>query len=422
METSTKITDEALSFLNPETRANPFPIYKYLRDERPVYFDPKVGMFIISRYEDIRRVLTDPKTFSSASWKDKVRDQLEDKHAMTLRKRFAAQGGFVPPPNVAAMDDPRHRDVRAVFEKAFRPARVKAMEDDIKQIAASLTDRLAEKRSCELVKEFSIPFPMTVIFNQVGARLEDMWQIKEWLNAIIERISFCQTPEQQIRSVDKTVEAQSYFRGIVGKLKGNPDGTVLSDLVNTPLADGTMLTEQELITNIIDILFQAGTETTTTAITSGVRLLCEQPGLFDRLKADPGRVRGFVEEVLRMESPAQGIFRVVTEDVELHGVKLPHGSVLHLRVGAANRDETKFACPDRLDLERKNASTHMAFGAGIHHCVGAVLARSELNWAFRTFVDRFSAIHISESQGPVTFLNNYMFRAINELHVEFEPA
>lgn len=414
------IAEEALCFLNPQTRENPFPIYDHILRERPIYFDPAVRLFIVSRYDDIRRILIDPQTFSSAKWKDTVRDQIEDAHAVTLRERFELMGGFVPPPNVASLDDPRHRDVRALFDKAFRPARVKAMEEDIRCTAAMMVDSFAGKGGCEVVESLSIPFPMTVIFNQIGTRLEDIWQVRQWLNAIIERVSFCQTPEQQLRSVDQTVEAQLYLNSIVTELKGNPTGSLLSDLVNTPLSDGSFLSEQELITNIIDILFQAGTETTTNAITSGVRILCERPGLFAQLKANPDQVRGFVEEVLRLESPAQGIFRVVTQDVEIHGLTLPRGSVLHLRVAAANRDETKFGCPAHLDLDRKNAGTHLAFGAGIHHCVGAVLARSELHWAFWTLLDRFSAMRISPRQGPVTFLRNYMFRSIDALHIEFE--
>lgn len=416
------VTEEALSFLNPETRSNPFPVYAHLLQKKPIYFDPAVKLFVVSRYDDIRRVLMDPKTFSSASWKDIVRDQIEDTHAITLKERFALMGGFVPSPNVASLDEPKHREVRALFDRAFRPARVKAMEEKIRHTAATLIAGFAAQGSCEIVRSFSIPFPMTVIFTQVGAPLEDIWKVKAWLNAIIERVSFCQTPEQQIHSVDQTVEAQCYLKAIVDELKGNPTGTVLSDLVNTPLADGSFLTEQELITNIIDILFQAGTETTTNAITSGVRMLCEQPSLFASLKENPAKVRGFVEEVLRLESPAQGIFRVVTQDVEMHGLTLPRGSVLHLRVAAANRDETQFGCPAQLDVDRKNGGTHLAFGAGPHHCVGAVLARSELYWAFSTLVDRFSAMRISPNQGPVTFLRNYMFRSIDELHIEFEPS
>jgi cytochrome P450 len=284
-------------------------------------------------------------------------------------------------------------------------------------------DAFARKGHCEVVTELSIPFPMTVISSEVGARVEDIWRIKGWMNTLVERVSFFQTPEQQFSAVDHTVEAQHYFTKVVDDLRGNGNGTVLSDLVNPPLSDGQFMSDKELITNIMDVIFLAGTETTTNAITAGVRILCEQPALFDTLRANPAeRIRTFVEEVLRLESPAQGIYRVATEEVEIHGLKLPPGSVLHLRIGAANRDESKFACPAHVDLNRKNASVHLAFGYGLHHCVGSFLAKRELYWAFATLVDRFSALRLSAVQGPIEYLKNYMFRSIKALHVEFDAA
>jgi cytochrome P450 len=241
------------------------------------------------------------------------------------------------------------------------------------------------------------------------------------MNSLVARVSFFQTAEEQISTVDHILEAQHYFKKIVDNLRGHDNGTVLSDLVNTPLSDGQFMSDAELITNIMDVIFLAGTETTTSAITAGVVMLCEQPKLFARLKANPAEyVRVFVEEVLRLQSPAQGLYRVVTEEVELHGVKLPPGSVLHLRVGAANRDESKFACPAEVDLNRKGAATHLAFGSGLHHCVGSTLARRELHWAFATLLDRFSGIRFAAQQGPVEYLRNYMFRTVKALHVEFQ--
>jgi len=422
METATTF-DGDLSFLNPATNRDPFPAYSHLLEERPIYFDPAIRFFVVSRYEDIRRILMDPKTFSSAAWQDTARAHFEDEQSKQLAERFALKGGWIPTPNVASLDDPRHREVRALFEKAFRPARVKEMEENIRLTAASLVDAIAAKGHCEVVTELSIPFPMTVISSEVGAHVQDIWRIKGWINTLVERVSFFQTPEQQISSVDHIVEAQLYFKKLVDDLRGNGNGTVLSDLVNTPLSDGQFMSDRELITNIIDVIFLAGTETTTNAITAGVRMLCEQPALFDSLRANPAEhIRVFVEEVLRLESPAQGIYRVVTEEVEIHGLKLAPGSVLHLRVGAANRDERKFTCPANLDLKRKNAAVHLAFGSGLHHCVGSSLARRELYWAFATIVNRFSALRLTALQDPISYLQNYMFRSIKSLHVQFEVA
>jgi cytochrome P450 len=413
----------SLSFLDPATNRDPFPAYAHLVQERPIYFDPAIRFFVVTRYEDIRRILMNPKTFSSAAWQDTARAHFENDLSQQVAARFVSKGGWVPTPNVASLDDPRHREVRALFEKAFRPARVRDMEENIRLTAATLVDAFAAKGHCEVVTELSIPLPMTVISREVGARIEDLWRIKAWMNSLVARVSFFQTEEEQIDTVDHILEAQRYFKQIVENLRGNHDGTVLSDLVNTPLSDGQFMSDAELITNIMDVIFLAGTETTTSAITAGILMLCEQPQLFDRLKASTAaveQVRVFVEEVLRLQSPAQGLYRVVTEEVELHGVKLPPGSVLHLRIGAANRDESKFACPAMADLNRKGAATHLAFGSGLHHCVGSTLARRELYWAFATVLDRFSGIRFGAQQGPVEYLQNYMFRTAKALHVEFQ--
>ena len=413
--------DGELSFLDPETNRDPFPAYAHLLDERPIYFDPVTRFHVVTRYDDIRTILMDPKTFSSASLKDAVLSHHEDDRAKLLKARFVTQGGFVPPPNIASTDDPRHRQIRAMFDKAFRPNRIKLMDDDIRETAATLVEAFAHTGSCDIVRAFSIPYPMTVIFNQVGARTDDIWLIKGWLNSLIARSGFFQTPEDQVQSVDDNVRAQLYFKDLIGALRKAPNETFLSDLINGSDESGAALSEEELITNIIDIIFLAGTETTTNSVSAGILKLCEAPELFQRLKADPERISGFVEEVLRLESPAQGIFRVITREVEMQGVKLEPGAVLHLRVGAANRDDRRFGCPAQLDVNRKNSSVHLAFGAGIHHCVGNVLARRELYWAFRTIVERFRTIRLAAASNGIAYLQSYMFRSINELDVELEP-
>src|SRR5882757_8078283 len=309
-----------LSFLNAVTNSDPFPAYAQLLREQPIYFDPAVGFYVVSRYEDIRRILMDPKTYSSAAWQETARSRVESEHSKRMTDRFAALG-WVPLPNVGNLDDPRHREIRSIFENAFRPSRVKDMEDEIRLTAASLVDAFAAEGHCELVSAFSIPFPLSVICRQVGARQEDMWRIKHWMDALIDRVSFLQTAEEQVSSVDQVIEAQHYFKAVIDDLRGHGNGTVLSDLVNTPLSDGRLMSDEEVLSNIMDSIFLAGTETTTNSISAGVRILCEQPDLFNRLKSDPANcLRVFIEEVLRLESPAQGLYRVVTKEVEMHGV------------------------------------------------------------------------------------------------------
>ena len=413
-------SEPVLSFLDPATNACPFPAYEHLLREQPIHFDPAANFYIVSRYEDIRRILTDPKTFGSEAWLDSARETTHSEQTRKMTARLEAEG-WVPPPNVAMLDDPRHRDIRAIFEGAFRPARVREMEEEIRGTARTLAEALPIDMPCEVVNAFSIPLPLLVMSRQVGVGREDIWRIKHWMDALIDRAGLMQIPEDEMESVDLEIEAQHYFKKVIDRLRGNNDGTVLGDLVNTPLSDGRTMSDAELLSNLMAAVFLAGTETTTNSISAGIWFLCQQPDLFGRLKSDPDRyMRTFIEEVLRLESPAQGIFRVVTRETEIHGVTLAAGSVLHLRLGAANRDDRLFGCPVQLDLGRKNAGAHLAFGSGIHHCIGAPLARRELHWAFTSLVERFARIGFAPEQKAVDYLPNYMFRSIRKLQVVFQ--
>ena len=406
-----------VGFLDPAINSDPFPTYVRLLADKPIYFDPVVNFYILTRYEDIRRVLADPKTFSSEGWLDSAHDQVHSVHAQRMKDRFEANG-WTPVPSVGTLDDPRHSELRKIFDGAFRPSRVKEMEDAIRETAIGLVDAFPPG-NCEIVSAFAIPLPLIVICQQAGARREDIWRIKAWMDSLIARAGFMLSPDQEIDAVDQLIEAQHYFKSAIDALRGRPDGTILGDLVNTSF-EGRTLTDAELMSNIMDGIFLAGTETTTNAISGGVRILCSQPELFDRIKNEPDKyLRVFIEEVLRLETPSQGIYRVVKSDTEIHGVPLPHGSVLHLRIAAANRDDRKFAAPGQLDLERRNAGGHLTFGSGIHHCVGAPLARREMHWAFTTLFDRFKGVRFAEGQREIDYLANYMFRSIRELQVEF---
>ena len=170
-------------------------------------------------------------------------------------------------------------------------------------------------------------------------------------------------------------------------------------------------------------MFVGGSETTTNALAAAVVLLIEQPEVWEQLKSDPDRfVPVFVEEVLRLESPVQGLLREAAVEVELHGVTIPAGGVVNLRYAAANRDERQFECPEKLDLEREKAHRHLAFGVGTHHCLGAPLARRELLYGFRALVDRIDELWFIDGANSFAYHQNFFLRALKELHVGFRPA
>ena len=206
------------------------------------------------------------------------------------------------------------------------------------------------------MRDFAIPLPLIVIGHQVGVPEEDIWKIKAWTDAWVQRLGMMQTEEEAIWSTEMEIEAQHYFQPIFERLRQTPDDSLLSDLVNTEIPEwGRTLTDEELHAEMMADTFVGGSETSTNAISAGVMLLIQQPDQWDILKSDPDRyLPVLVEEILRLEGPVQGLFRETAEDIELHGVAIPKGSVINVRYAAANLDDTMFETPEKLNLEREN--------------------------------------------------------------------
>jgi cytochrome P450 len=230
-----------------------------------------------------------------------------------------------------------------------------------------------------------------------------------------------QSEEQERWSVEMEIGAQHYFQPIFERLRAEPNDTVLSDMVNSEAGEAP-LSDRQLHAHMMADTFVGGSETTTNALSAGVWLLTRFPEAHAALSADiEGHLPTFIEEVLRLESPVQGLFRVAAEDVELHGVKIPEGATLNVRYAAANRDPEHFENPDLLDLERENASSHLAFGLGVHACLGAPLARRELYWGFRTLLERTTNLRLTPGAPEPRHHPNFCLRALRELHLEFDP-
>jgi cytochrome P450 len=407
-------------FLDPEVSGKPYEAYAVLRREAPVYRDPRTGFVLITRYDDVRRVLLDTENFSNQRWQAEAKRQVFPARQQRMRKLYEEKG-WLPAPSLAGYDDPRHREIREVFTKAFRAGRIKQLDGFVEATAKSLVGEFASAGACELVRALAVPLPLIVIGQQMGVPREDIWRIKGWTDAWIQRLGMMQTEEQEQWSVEQEIEAQHYFQRIYERLRAQPDDTVLSDLVNTPMGDRP-LNDNELHAHMMADTFVGGSETTTNALSGGVWLLCQFPEQYAKLAADPERhLRNFIEEVLRLESPVQGLFRVAANDVELCGVKIPKGTTINVRYAAANRDPAQFENPDELDLERKNAATHLAFGTGAHHCLGAPLARRELHWGFSALLERTRGIRLAPGKNELAIAPNYCLRALKELHIEFEP-
>jgi cytochrome P450 len=414
------MSEPAFDFLDPETSGRPYEAYARLREEAPVYRDPRTGFYLITRYDDVREVLLDTERYSSQRWQTDTKAQVLGERQLRMRELYETKG-WLPAPSLAGYDDPRHREIREVFTKAFRAGRIKQLDPFVEKTARELVAELAPAGACELVRALAVPLPLIVIGQQMGVPREDIWRIKAWTDAWIQRLGMMQTEEEERWSVEQEIEAQHYFQRIYERLRKQPDDTVLSDLINTRMGDRP-LNDNELHAHMMADTFVGGSETTTNAISGGVWLLCQFPEQYAKLDAEPDKyLRTFIEEVVRLESPVQGLFRVATRDIELHGVVIPKGATVNVRYAAANRDPEQFPNPDALDLERKNAATHLGFGTGVHHCLGAPLARRELHWAFSALLEGVKEIRLAPGKNDFAIARNYCLRALKQLHIAFTP-
>lgn len=426
-----------IDFFDPATNDCPYHAYQRLRDEAPMWQDPHTGMFVATRYDDIKQILANPAVFTNAVGSAAGMTEKAVKPTDPEEARKAAQAaeeekvlarlyqdeGWQPVATLDALDPPRHLELRRMFDHAFRPGRIKQLDPFVEQLTNRLFDEFIDDRECEWVKAVAIPLPLYVIGRQMGVPEQDMPQIKAWTDAWVQRLGLMQTFDERLWSARQEIEAQHYFQPIFERLREHPEDTLLSDLVNKEIPEwGRPLTDAELHSEMMADLFVGGSETTTNALSAGVRMLIEQPDVWDELRSDPERhLPTFIEEVVRLEGPVQGLLREVAVDTELHGVLLPAGSVVNLRFAAANRDERAYDRPTELDLEREKPKAHLGYGFGGHYCLGAPLARRELYWGFKVLTERIERMWFLEDRNDFRYQPNYFLRALLQLHIGFEP-
>ena len=410
---------EEINFTSQAVQNCPYPTYALMRERAPVWRDSS-GHFHITSYKLLREVLRDNKNYVCSKSTEKA---ALDQEKVARINQIYAQKGWIPAPTILQLDEPQHGVMRAQFEQAFSPSKVKQMEPLFKEVAESLIDGFIGKGSCDWATEFALRLPLTVVLRQSGIPLQDMWRIHGWTDAWVRHhLSFMQTEEESRQSAELEVERQHYFQPIFERLRKQPDGSLISDLVNNVIPQwNRRLTDAELHTAIGIDLLVGGIETTTNAVTEAMHVLADNPNIWAKLKAEPAKyLQRFIEEVLRLEAPAQALYRTVAHDVELNGVNIPKGSTVILRFGAANRDGEKFKCPDQIDLERQNAGAHMTFGSGLHHCLGATLSRAEIFWSLTTALQRFKSVRCVPAKNDFNYVPSRSLRALKHLYIEFD--
>lgn len=409
------------SLLDPVIRKNPFSFYRRLRQEKPVCYDSKLDVYLVTRYEDVMMVLRDHVTFS-------LEHGYQDRYANGFAAEFAEimnrdGGGFVR--DVISCDPPAHTRLRKLFESAFTAQRVRTLEPKIRQIVIDLIEPLAERGYGDGMKDIAAPLTARIICEQLGLNFDEVGseRIARWTTAVLAQIGRMQTRDQMIQNARDICDLQNYIIPHIRARETEPREDMMSDLIHARLDDerSPMLSFEEKVSCIRGFLV-AGNDTTAAALTSLLLTLATQPELAQRLYGsvdDDRLLTRFVEEVLRIAPPVHGLYRTTTREVELGGTVLPAFAQVCISFASANDDETKFPCPRTLDMSRSNVRNHLTFGTGIHHCVGAALARMEIKVAAQEIIRRLVDIELAIPIEDLTYLPTLVTRTIERLPLTF---
>lgn len=393
---------------DPGTRRDPYPLYQRIVEENPVYKLP-IGVWVFARHADCTAVLRDPRSSSdqrNSSFYQQ--DPALQERVVREREVLGVDRPFL------FMDPPDHSRLRGLVQKAFTPRVVEALRPRAQQVVDGLLDAAAEKGQIEVVEEFAYPVPIALISEMLGVPADDAERFKDWSRELASSLDpEILTPDDVLaRRFEVMRSFADYFHELIDERRSSPRDDLLSALVHAE-EQGDRLTEPELLSTLI-LLLVAGHETTVNLIANGVLALLRNPGELARFRADHGLARSTVEEVLRYDPPVQLDGRTALEDMEVGGVTIEKGEQSMLVLGAANRDPAVFDEPSRFDITRTD-NRHLSFGFGIHHCLGAPLARMEGQIALSTLARRFPGLELLDDDPP--YKDNLVLRGLAELKV-----
>ena len=359
-----------MQIFSDETRRNPYPLYDQLRTNSPVlHVPPPFNGWMIFDYEDVKRALTDSETFSNA----------------------------VPAPKnwFIFFDPPRHTKLRGLISRAFIPKVVTNLDPQIRQISRALLDEKIENGQMDLATDYAVPLPMKVIARMIGIPDGDWVRFRRWSDTIL-RLSYARQGDEEAAQAGRdftavTLEMNGYLTEMIAMRRGDPTEDLLTRLVEAEV-DGEHLSQEEIL-GFFQLLVVAGQETTANLINNTMLCLIENPDQLARLREKPDLLPSAIEEALRFRSPLAWVMRTPRHDVEMHGVTIPAGQLVLPMIGSANRDPSVFPDAGRFDISR-HPNPHLAFGHGIHVCLGAPLARVESRIALTDLLARMNDIEL----------------------------
>lgn len=396
--------------LAPEVLEDPYPFYAELRRLAPAYLVPARGFWVVSRYADVAGVLRRPELFSSSAMAAALTRPADFVPEEEAEDDWADEDRV----SIIGADGAQHARLRDVVNRGFTPGRIAALAPRVRQIARELAEPLLGTGGCELVEDFAAPFPVQVIAELLGVDPERRADFKRWSDAIMAGI-FDPEAEREAAAIGAAlVEMRDYLSAVIEERRRQPGQDLISSLVRAEEEQGVLTPHEVQI--FVFALLVAGSVTTTHLVSNMLLALMAHPAELARVVADPGLVPGAVEETLRYASPVHMIWRTATEDVEVGGTTIPKGATVAPLFASANRDEAAFPEPDRFDVNR-NPKDHLAFGHGVHFCLGAALARLEARVALETLLADGRWPVLEETS--VRWLPSMIFRGPLRLRLSF---
>lgn len=406
-------------FLDPQLQSDPLDFFAALRKQAPVYLEPRTGAYFITRAEDIRAAVSQPEVFSNEVDPSVFRvcqglslEQRDPEVAQRLKEK-----GWLVPHTLLLTDPPVHGRYRRLVMEALSAQAIRRIEPLIKAQIDRYLEPFDQGETVDFLAAFAQKLPVSIILNFLGASLDHLDNVNDWADQFFSTMMGQTSREEYLKSVDAIAEVHKFIATRVEEIEQRPDHSLLSTLMHAHEATGDApLTLEELL-SICQVLLMAGHDTTRQTLTNAVCALATRPEVLRRLDANRELIRSFVDEVVRLYSPANVTSRFTIQDTTLGGVHIPKHSTVFICWGSGNRDEQLFPAADELRCPRENLSAHMGFGYGIHFCVGMRLAKAQLGLTIEALLDRYSEITLAVEPDELSYAPAINLRALTSLPI-----
>ncbi|WP_434044076.1 MULTISPECIES: cytochrome P450 [Sorangium] len=397
-------------FVSPH-KDDPYPFYARARRSEPVFYSPVLDLWVVTRFEDVQRIARNTVDFSSHG-------ALRGLELCPAAARVAAEG-YPIEGRIINDDPPVHTRLRAFVNQVLDLRRTAAHEPRIRAIAGELVDGFADDGSADLVSRFAKPMPLLVLSPILGLPLDDLPQIRRWIDDAVALVTRPMPEEEQVACARSRAAYQHHIIDIVRARRRERRNDLVSALIDVQIQGEPPLSDVEIMNLVISLIDAAG-ETTAHLLGTAVWLLLRDGEAWRSILREPAGIPAAVEEALRVEPPVNGLPRLCKRDVEVGGVRIPAGARVYLLYASANHDEERFEAPEQFCLARKAGERHMSFGSGIHHCPGAALARAQARIAIEVLRDRLPDLRLA-GEGPPSFLPAFLVRGLTRLDVAWDP-